>query len=414
MSPGVRRDLLIGGAVVAVGIGLFAFALFGDDESFRAPRWVVAAVALSFMLSGAMPLRSAVAEGGILPDNVYANLGAAAGLAILALAAMWMMVAVGPEGVSLDMPIHLPAAVERWVKRICFYGVTGATVVLALAAALVTFAKAIPALGRTAIVAVTAPLLGLAAWVGIEYYRQSAPPAAPLMVLTFDKRFPGDGYLARPHGDEIIERPGKWGSGLFTGGSGDWLDIEAPRGYDTSHGLTLEFWMKRESWVNPYAKGRSSQTVASVEIERDWKGRPEVRQLSFSMELAVPRARAGEKNPPADYYHFRPAARVGEVRLAPPTSVRIPAERWTHVAVVYDRFLFDRMRLYVDGELVARAVPFGSAPGFADIRTVRLGTWYERNGAFRGMVDEVKLYARTLSDDEIAASASALTRSATR
>jgi hypothetical protein len=97
---------------------------------------------------------------------------------------------------------------------------------------------------------------------------------------------------------------------------------------------------------------------------------------------------------------------VGDVRLAPAGPVKIAAERWTHVAVVYDRFLIDRMRLYVNGQLVARALPFGAAPGFADIRTLRLGTWYERNGAFRGMVDELKVYARTLSDEEITAAAS--------
>jgi hypothetical protein len=72
---------------------------------------------------------------------------------------------------------------------------------------------------------------------------------------------------------------------------------------------------------------------------------------------------------------------------------------------VYDRFLLDRMRLYVDGRLVARALPWSSAPGFADLRTLRLGTWVERNGAYRGMVDEVKVYARALPEQEIATSA---------
>jgi hypothetical protein len=36
---------------------------------------------------------------------------------------------------------------------------------------------------------------------------------------------------------------------------------------------------------------------------------------------------------------------------------------------------------------------------------MRSGTWSERNGAFRGMIDEVKVYARALSDEEIAADA---------
>jgi hypothetical protein len=407
MSPGVRRDLLIGGAVVVVGVGLFAFAIFGDDEGFRAPRWVVAAVAISFMGCGAIPLRSAIAEGGIVPDNVYAHLGVAAFFGILALAFAWMMAAVGPEGVSLDTPLPLPHDVERWVKRIAFYAITGAGAFGSLAIALASFGKAVPALGRTVLVAVAAPVAGLAAWVAIETRGQAIPPRAPLMYLSFDQRFPGDGYLARAFGDEVFARPGKVGTGLFIGGTGDWLDVEAPRGFDTRHGLTIEFWMKRESWVNPYVKGSKQQTVASVDLEGEYRGRPEVRQVSFSLELSASRRREGEKNMRADYYTFRPTARVGDVRLVPPASVQIPANRWTHVAIVYDRVLVDRMRLYIDGELVARALPLGSAPpGFADIRNVRLGTQFERNGAYRGMIDEVKVYARSLSDAEVEASAS--------
>jgi hypothetical protein len=406
MSPSVFRNLTIGGAVVLVGVCLLGFAFLGDEESFRAPRWVVLAVALSFIGSGWMPLRHAISEGGILPKNKYVDIALAVVLALAALLTVWIMVAVGPEGIALDVPISLPAEIEGWAKSIVFYAVMGVAAALTTVYAASALGRALPALGRTAMVAVAAPIVGLLAWVAIEFYRKAAPPEPPLMFLSFDRRFPGDDYLARAHGDEILARAGKQGSGLFVGGSGDWVEIDAPRGFDTSHGLTLEFWMKRERWVNPYVKGRGTQTVAIVDVEREYRGHPEMRQVSFSLEVTVPRERAKEKNLPADYYVFRPSARVGDVRLAPAAPVKIPAERWTHVAVVYDRFLIDRMRLYVNGQLVARALPFGAAPGFADIRTLRLGTWYERNGAFRGMVDELKIYARTLSDEEISAAAS--------
>ena len=406
MSPSVFRDLLIGGAVVLVGVCLLAFAFFGDEESFRAPRWVVAAVALSFILSGLLPLKHAFSQGRMLPQNIYVNLAVAAMLAFLAVASAWMMVAIGPEGVALDIPVSIAPEVEWWLKSIAFYAITGIVAALCVVYALSYFGKALPALGRTAIVAVAAPILGVLAWVAIEFYRTATPPAPPLMFLSFDRRFPGDDYLAHAHGDEVFARAGKQGAGLFVGGSGDWVEVEAPRGFDTGHGLTLEFWMKRESWVNPYAKGARVQTVATVEVEREYRGHPELRQVSFSMELSAPRERAKEKNLRADYYTFRPTARVGEVRLAPAGAVKIPADRWTHVAIVYDRFLFDRMRLYVNGQLIARALPLGAAPGFADIRTLRLGTLAERNGAYRGMIDELKVYARTLSDEEILAAAS--------
>jgi len=144
----------------------------------------------------------------------------------------------------------------------------------------------------------------------------------------------------------------------------------------------------------------------TVDLEREWKGQPELRQLAFFLELHDTRRDAPKKrDTPPDAYQYRPQARLGDVRLKPLRAVSMPADRWTHVAIVYDRFLIDRLRLYIDGHLVARAVPWGSDPGFADIRSMRLGTLQERNGAYRGMIDEVKLYARALSDEEIAASA---------
>ena len=409
MNANVRRDLVIGGAVVAFGLGLLAFALFASDEDFRAPRWVVAAVAISFMLGGAVPVRHAASDADLRPTSRFANLAATGILSLFALISAWIMVAVGPEGVSLD--IHLPISddSERWLKSIIFYGLLGLVTALCLVGAMVAFKSALPALGRTAIVAIVAPIVGLIAWVAIEIQQRASPTMAPMMFLSFDRKFPGDEYLAHPQGKELLARPGHLGTGLFVGGNGDYLDVEAPSGFDTSHGLTLEFWMKREDWINPYLKGSKSQTVASVEVERERRGRPEVIQVGFSLELSVPRERSRERSRELDRkpenYSFRPQARIGEVRLVPSGSMKIAPERWTHVTIVYDRFLFDRMRLYLDGRLVARAVPWGRGPGFSDIRMLRIGTFSERNGAYRGMVDEVKVYARALSDDEIAASA---------
>ncbi|HEY2628296.1 MAG TPA: LamG domain-containing protein [Usitatibacter sp.] len=414
MTPGARRDLVIGGAVVAVGVALFAFAIFGDDDGFRAPRWVVAAVAISFIGSGALPLRDRIFAGDFNPTGTYPNAAASAVLAVVALACVWMMVAVGPEGVALDVPISLPRDFEHSIRTVIFYGVLGVLAVLSLVGSLYTFGRALPALGHTAIVAVTAPMIGLLAWIGVEIHREkTAPFTGPAMHVTFDNKFPGGEYLARSHGDEVFARPGRHGTGLWVGGSGDWVEIETPRGFDTRTGLTMEVWIKRESWVNPYIKGRPLQTVATIELEREYQGPPEITQVSLSMELVPPRnGSMSERNPIPDTYKFKPQARVGEVRVAPVGTLKIEANRWTHLAIVYDRFLVDRMRLYLDGLLVARAMSWDGAPGFTDIRRIRLGTGLERNGAYRGMIDEVKVFARPLSDDEVAADGAATARAA--
>src|SRR3974390_927065 len=138
MRPGVRRDLVIGVAVVGVGLALFAFAIFGEDDGFRAPRWVVAAVALSFIGSGTLPLRGAVAAGDFIPSGTYSNAAVSAVLAVLALSAVWMMMAVGPEGVALDVPINLPRDFERGLRTVSFYGVLGVFTIACLAGSLYT------------------------------------------------------------------------------------------------------------------------------------------------------------------------------------------------------------------------------------------------------------------------------------
>jgi len=404
MTPGVRRDLLIGGAIVGVGVALLGFALFGDDSGFRAQRWVVATVGLLFIGSGLLPLRGVFSAGALLPSGPYANAAACAALALLALGAVWMMVAIGPEGIALDLPLSIGARAESILRSVFFYGLLGIFAIVCLVASLHTFGRALPSLGHTALVAVVAPLIGIAAWVGIEYHRdQSATASPPALYVSFDRRFPGDDYLTRTHGDEVVARQGRFGNGLWVGGSGDWVEIDAPRGFDTRNGLTLELWMRRESWVNPYLKGRSLQTLAAVDLEGEYHGRPEVRQVSLSMEVTASRPTSGEGALAADSYRFKPSARVGEVRVAPAGNVRIEPGRWTHLAIVYDRFLVDRMRLYVDGTLVARSMSLSDAPGFADIRMLRLGTGAERIGAYRGMIDEVKVFARALGEDEIAA-----------
>ena len=401
MNANVRRDLIIGGAVVAFGIGLLGFALFAGDENFRAPRWAVAAAALGFMVGGYVPLRHAISSSDLRLSGTYQHLAVAIALFACFLAAVWVMVALGPEGtaITLDMPLPVSEAAERWIRSGLFYGIFGIGALALFAGSMVTLNRALPGLGRTTFIAIVAPIAGLMGWIAIEIQRQTVPPHPPALWLTFDRRFPSDGYLARPVGRELIAKPGRNGAGLFVGGNGDWIDIDVPAGFDTSHGLTLEMWMRRENWVNPYGKGARTQQVAAVDVELDWKGRSEVRQVAFVLDVSLPRERVGAPLP--DHYVFRPQARAGEVLISPARAISIQPQRWTHVAVVYDRFLVDRLRLYVDGKQVARGLPWGSAPGFATIRTVRIGTAAERNGAYRGMVDELKVYARPLSEEEI-------------
>ena len=411
MSPNVRRDVVVGGAISAMGIGLLAFALFAGEDSFRAPRWVVGAIALACLGAAALPVKGVFTSGEIKITSTPVGAAVAGALLFVGALAAWVMIAVGPEGaaITFDIPLPISDDAERVVKTILFHLLFGTIALACLVASVAVLRDAPPSVRHTLVVAVAASAAGLIGWVVIEYHRQASQPIAPIVYLSFDRRFAAEGYLMRVNGKDIALRPGHTGTGLFVGGNNDWVDLEAPRGFHTGHGLTLEFWMKRENWVNPFMRGSDSQTLATVDLERDYRGQPELRQLAFSLELRNPKRESAPKKrmTPADAYQYWAQARVGDVRLKPLRPVSIAADKWTHIAIVYDRFLIDRMRLYVDGRLVARAVAWGSDPGFADIRSMRLGTYQERNGAYRGMIDEVKLYARALSDEEIAAAAAA-------
>ncbi len=80
----------------------------------------------------------------------------------------------------------------------------------------------------------------------------------------------------------------------------------------------------------------------------------------------------------------------------------IPTSEWHHAAVTYDGAM---IKLYLDGDEVA-TTPFVAPLGYLNITTgtnLTIGdlTGSLRDGHFHGTIDEVYLYGRALSDDEI-------------
>ncbi|XXY44870.1 protein kinase [Sorangium sp. So ce269] len=79
---------------------------------------------------------------------------------------------------------------------------------------------------------------------------------------------------------------------------------------------------------------------------------------------------------------------------------------WHHIAVTVDRRAVDGGTFYVDGAAAGRFDPT-SRPGSLDNRApLRIGSRSSsESGFFRGVVDEVALYRRALSPEEVAAAA---------
>ncbi len=75
------------------------------------------------------------------------------------------------------------------------------------------------------------------------------------------------------------------------------------------------------------------------------------------------------------------------------------------MALVYDRRR-SAVRLHLDGREAARAPLYGT-PALERQDSLRIGTWHRANQAFRGAVDELRLYGYARSAAEIRAAAAA-------
>ena len=84
---------------------------------------------------------------------------------------------------------------------------------------------------------------------------------------------------------------------------------------------------------------------------------------------------------------------VAQIRSAKPIS-----KEWHHVAVTYDPLKTQKLRLYVDGE-VSKETP--ASERWGNPRGQGLTISGRGNQAFKGIIDEGKMYSRALTAEEI-------------
>ena len=86
---------------------------------------------------------------------------------------------------------------------------------------------------------------------------------------------------------------------------------------------------------------------------------------------------------------------------APPDSPRLDDGEWHHLGFAWDQSGGKRaMHLYLDGTLLST----GTGPGESGIERLSLGVSNQLQGpAFIGTFDEIRIYQRTLTAEEIAA-----------
>ncbi len=160
---------------------------------------------------------------------------------------------------------------------------------------------------------------------------------------------------------------GRFGSALSFNGLNSWVTVNDANSLDLTTGMTLE------AWVNP----RTLSSWREVVFKERTGG------LSYALYANT----AG--NRPAGYIRLS-----SDVGLS--GTLQLPVNSWTHLAVTYDGVT---LRLFVNGTQVGSRAVAGSIP--ASTSPLRMGgnaVWGEY---FDGLIDEVRVYNRALTQAEI-------------
>jgi hypothetical protein len=203
------------------------------------------------------------------------------------------------------------------------------------------------------------------------------PPPGLVLSLTLDSVASGivtDGSGMNNHG--VVEGPvpvaGRVGGALLFDGVNDWITVADSDALDLSTAMTLE------AWVNP----ASLTGWRNVLLKEGGTG------MAYELYAQNP-----DVSRPAAYATLNGAIR-GITGTAP-----MPANTWSHLAVTYDGA---NMRLYVNGALVRTVARTGVIA--ATNGPLHIGGNAVWGGEFfAGAIDEVRIYNRALSAQEIAA-----------
>lgn len=231
--------------------------------------------------------------------------------------------------------------------------------------------------------------------VAVPVFGQERPPA---VYLPFDSDFNDHGaygFAVTNHGDEVRLDDGVVGSGVFIGGTGDWIDVSVDSRLSLTNGATLECWFAREDWENPYRGGSGWQTVAHID--------------GLTVNITAPGCRS---HPPwlldaSAGWKFGTATNVAPVLIRVKDKTIKPLI-WHHVALVHDPKA-NRTDVYLDGIKVA-SKPAAPPLAVKFVNPFRLGTWFKADQAFRGYIDEVMIFDYPRSDSQINASSNRRSR----
>jgi RHS repeat-associated protein len=164
-------------------------------------------------------------------------------------------------------------------------------------------------------------------------------------------------------------KEGKYGGAIYFDGTEDLVTVPASRELDFSPAFTLEAWVKPDE-ANEWSAVITKETPGLV---------------SYQLH-----AEAGHKKPAGVVFDNE-----GKEAMAEGTA-SVPSKAWSYLALADDG---EHLRLYVNGELAATSSTVAAAGGEGALQIGGDVPWAE--DSFKGTIDNLRLYNRNLSAEEV-------------
>ncbi|MCW5874154.1 MAG: hypothetical protein KIS88_05860 [Anaerolineales bacterium] len=210
-----------------------------------------------------------------------------------------------------------------------------------------------------------------------------SPTASHTATATAAPVLLGEWHMNETAGSNVPDSSGKGHNGTRSGAtwtvygvSGGALEFDGVDDYvnvSSTNDLKPTNSFSVAAWVNPSEVGVANRIIL---IKGAW---------DYSLRLNSD-----------GYLEFR----LGEVSPHTVSGPILPAYTWTYVVGVYNKDA-NTMQLYVNGQLVAAQAVTGSITH--DDNPLRIGAYITGGQYWKGRLDEVSLYDRALTQDEIAA-----------
>lgn len=163
---------------------------------------------------------------------------------------------------------------------------------------------------------------------------------------------------------------GKFGKALELNGQNDWVVVPHDDILTVDKDVTVMAWINTERHMGPNNQ-RWQGIVAKGNANRSY---------SFYTES------------PSQCLHLS-VNKAGSV-----CNGKVPLNEWVHVAAQVEG---DTHRYWINGETAGEFGGKNSPPGKADTDNVLIGRTHEGNREFLGLIDEVRIWNRALSADEV-------------